>query len=61
MRLEVDGECLQGGFDVSDVALHLVQAVLVLVSVLSLLHTVREPLLFELARGADPFSPSWWG
>jgi hypothetical protein len=49
----VHRECLQGGFDVGDVALDLVQAVLVLVPVLALLDAVHESLLFELARSAD--------
>jgi hypothetical protein len=61
LRLEVEDECLQGGFDVGDVALHLVQAVLVVLPVLALFDAVREPLLFELARGADPFPLGWWG
>ena len=51
----MNGECLQGGFDVGNVPLHLVQAALVLVAILALLDAVRDPLPFELARGADPF------
>ena len=61
MRLEVDGECMQGGFDVRDVSLDLVQAVLILVPVLAMLDAVREPLLFELARGADSLPLGWRG
>ena len=52
---------MQGGFDVRDVSLDLVQAVLILVPVLAMLDAVREPLLFELARGADSLPLGWRG
>ncbi len=54
--LEVSNERLQGGFDVGDVSLHLVQTVLVLVPVLAVLDAVCQSLLLKLARGVDAFT-----